>query len=966
MTTLPPAPAAHLTAAQIRQQFIDFFAERAGHTVVPSSPVIPHDDPTLLFANAGMNQFKPLFLGTAAPGSALGALKRAVNTQKCIRAGGKHNDLDDVGRDTYHHTFFEMLGNWSFGDYFKGEAIQWAWELLTGIWDIDPERLYATYFEGDKSLGLEPDREAYELWSRYLPASRILPGNSKDNFWEMGDTGPCGPCSELHYDGRSEEERAKLPGYQLVNRDSPDVIEIWNLVFIQFNRTERGLSPLPAKHVDTGMGFERLVRVLHGKSSNYDTDVFTPIFHTIHQLAGGDPYRGRLTDARDIAYRVLADHIRCLTFAISDGADPSNDGRGYVLRRILRRAVRMGRQNLGIEKPFLAKLAPTVVQTMGGVFPEIAQRVDHLKRVLTEEEESFRRTLDKGIELFSDAASRGAGAAISGEDAFKLHDTYGFPIDLTRVMAEERGMGVDLEGFERLMEEARQLARSGGKTDETAHLELGTEELAKLRHLNVRPTDDSAKYLSRPQRAHLKAIWNGYDFDQRLSSSTAKPTDRVTLIFDKTNFYSESGGQHADTGRAAVHRAVRGAGAHFGEFIVESTRDCGGYIAHIGRLLKGDLDVGDEVELRVDRPRRASTAANHTATHLLNHALRAVLGDHVQQKGSLVTDERLRFDFSHDRATTPEELHRVERRVNGAIEADQEVFAELAPLEQAKGIHAVRAMFGESYPDPVRVVSVGVAVPTLLADPENETWRDHAIEFCGGTHLERTSQAQVFVLTGEESVSKGVRRLVACTGARAEALLGDADAMAERISGAASLSDRHLPGEVKAIRQELESAELPLTRKPALRTSLAALEARVKEISKASTGAAREQAVDTARLIADGAMADQLAIVGVVPAGGDRGALMAAMDTLTARRPEAAVLLLSVDEAAGKIAMAAKVPPALIERGLKAGDWIKATAQFCDGQGGGKPDSAQGGGNDPTKISEAERGAREHAQRIVG
>lgn len=966
MTTLPPAPAAHLSAAQIRQQFIDFFVERAGHTVVPSSPVIPHDDPTLLFANAGMNQFKPLFLGSAQPGSPLAGLKRAVNTQKCIRAGGKHNDLDDVGRDTYHHTFFEMLGNWSFGDYFKAEAIQWAWELLTGIWGIDPERVYATYFQGDKGLGLDPDREAYELWSKYLPASRILPGNTKDNFWEMGDTGPCGPCSELHYDGRPDEERAKVPGHQLVNRESPDVIEIWNLVFIQFNRTERGLSALPAKHVDTGMGFERLVRVLHGKSSNYDTDVFSPIFHTIHQIAGGDPYRGRLADPRDIAYRVLADHIRCLTFAISDGAVPSNEGRGYVLRRILRRAVRMGRQNMGIEKPFLARLVPTVVQTMGDVFPEITQRVDHLKAVLTEEEEAFRRTLDKGIELFNEAAGRSGGKAVAAEDAFKLHDTYGFPIDLTRVMAEERGMTVDTEGFERLMEEARELARSGGKDNELARLELGTEEIAALQRFNIKPTDDSDKYHARHIRAHLKAIWNGRDFDDRLSSSTVRPTDKVALVFDKTNFYAESGGQQADTGRVAVHRAVRGQGSHSGEFLVESVKDCGGYIVHIGRLLKGDLDVNDELELRVDRKARGTTAANHTATHLLNHALRAVLGEHVQQKGSLVTNDRLRFDFSHDKALTPEELARVEKRVIGAIEADQQIFIDLAPLAAAKQVHGVRAMFGETYPDPVRVVSVGVKVPTLLSDPDNETWQDHAVEFCGGTHLDRTGEADAFVLIGEESVQKGVRRLVACTGAKAKELMEAAKSLASRIEGAKGLGERHLPGEVKAIRQEIESAELPLIQRAALRDRLGELESKVKQLSKAAVGATRDKAVEAARLIADGAMADQRAIVGVVPAGGEREALLAAVDVVTSKRPDAGVLLMTVDETEGKIAMVAKVPKEVIALGLKAGDWIKAAAEACGGRGGGKPDSAQGGGTEPGKVGAAERAAREHARGAVG
>jgi len=438
--------AQQLTGAEVRRQFIEFFEQRASHTFVPSSPVVPHDDPTLLFTNAGMNQYKAIFLGQLSPDSPLAGIKRATNSQKCIRAGGKHNDLDDVGKDTYHHTFFEMLGNWSFGDYFKAEAIQWAWELLVDIWGVDPSRLYATYFEGNKAQGLEPDREAYDLWLKHLPAERIIPGNSKDNFWEMGDTGPCGPCSEIHYDGRSDEERAQSPGSVLVNQDNPDVIEIWNLVFIQMNRLGSGtLEPLPAKHVDTGMGLERLVRVLQGKNSNYDTDLFTPLFDTIQKVTGASPYTGSLTKPEDVAYRVLADHARTLTFAIADGAEPSNEGRGYVLRRVLRRAVRFGYQTLGVREPFLAKLVPTVVEIMGDAFPEIRAKQQFVIDVVTDEEAAFGKTLESGIRLFSDAAEQaGATNILPAEAAFKLHDTFGFPIDLTILMAEERGMRVEI------------------------------------------------------------------------------------------------------------------------------------------------------------------------------------------------------------------------------------------------------------------------------------------------------------------------------------------------------------------------------------------------------------------------------------------------------------------------------------------------------------------------------------------
>ena len=465
----------NLTSTQIRQQFIDFFVEKCGHTAVPSSPVVPHDDPTLLFANAGMNQFKPYFLGTEQP-----TFTRAVDTQKCIRAGGKHNDLDDVGKDTYHHTFFEMLGNWSFGDYFKKEAIAWAWELLVDIWGIDPERLHATYFEGDEAEGLAPDLEARDLWLQFLPESRVHPGNKKDNFWEMGDTGPCGPCSELHYD-RSPDKS----GASMVNADAQDtVVEIWNLVFIQFNRQQSGeLVELPAKHVDTGMGFERIVRVLQGVDSNYDTDVFQPIFTEIQKITGARAYQpganqAELEDPVNVAYRVIADHIRTLTFALSDGAHCTNEGRGYVLRSILRRAVRFGKQTLGVEEPFFYKLVQAVVDNFGDVFPEIKAKQADVEAELKEEEESFRKTLDRGIGLFEEVLDGLAGGAersvFPGEEAFKLHDTYGFPIGLTQLMAEERGLAVDLEGFEREMAAARERSRGegGGADAKQSLLEL--------------------------------------------------------------------------------------------------------------------------------------------------------------------------------------------------------------------------------------------------------------------------------------------------------------------------------------------------------------------------------------------------------------------------------------------------------------------------------------------------------------
>ncbi|HYE02860.1 MAG TPA: alanine--tRNA ligase, partial [Phycisphaerales bacterium] len=565
-----PSP---IPADEVRRLFVEFYRGKpapgaGGHAVVPSSPVVPHDDPTLLFANAGMNQFKPIFLGQAAPGSALAGLKRAVNSQKCIRAGGKHNDLEDVGRDTYHHTFFEMLGTWSFGDYYKKESIAWGMELLTGVYGIPAERLYATYFRGEPEAGLEPDLEARDLWLGHLPASNVLPGGFKDNFWEMGETGPCGPCSEIHFDRVGARNAARL-----VNAGDPNVLEVWNHVFIGFNREEGGgLRALPARHIDTGMGLERLVSVLQGKPSNYDTDLFTPLFMAIERITGARPYMGRLgaqdKDNIDTAYRVIADHARALTFALTDGAVPSNEGRGYVLRRILRRAVRYGRQTLGAKPGFFAQLVPVVVERMGGFFPELKQNPQRVMDVVREEEESFGRTLERGLRLFEEAVGGGGGGQVPGEVAFKLHDTYGFPVDLTQLMAEERGMRVDLGGYERLMAEAKEKARAGSAGRFAAGvgpggggpLVLGPEAIAQLQRLGVARTDDVDKYHGREVRATVRAIYNGENFDEHVRAGNQ--TRAVGIVLDRTNFYASSGGQPGDMGllEAADGRRVAIAG----------------------------------------------------------------------------------------------------------------------------------------------------------------------------------------------------------------------------------------------------------------------------------------------------------------------------------------------------------------------------------------------------------------------
>ncbi len=1014
------------TTSEIRQSFIDYFVEHHGHRFHPSSPVIPHDDPTLLFANAGMNQFKPAFLGQVAPGDSLDGVTRAANTQKCIRAGGKHNDLDDVGKDTYHHTFFEMLGNWSFGDYFKPEAIEWAWDLLTRVFGLPGEQIYATYFGGDEKAGLEPDHEARDLWLRYLPPERVLPGNMKDNFWEMGETGPCGPCSELHFDRIGDRDAASL-----VNADDPDVIEIWNLVFIQYDRqispsSGAGVSPattlvpLPAKHVDTGMGLERLASIIQGVTSNYDTDAFTPIFAAIERITRDTRgYHGKLgtddPDSHDMAYRVIADHIRTLTFAITDGAVPSNEGRGYVLRRILRRAVRYGRQMLNAQTGFFSELVPVVVETMGDAFPELRKNPEHVIEVIKEEEESFGRTLDRGIKRFEELATTASEAfvlsnegtplgaeiirfatdqsdslqpvkvyrparidwkawaqskrpIITGTDAFQLYDTYGFPLDLTVLMAEERGLTVDTEGFDRCMAEQKERSRAAGTTAATDGIGLPPDALARLRRLNVHPTDDSNKFHGRDMLATVKAVWNGQNFDEHATASS-NISRRIGIILDKTNHYAEMGGQVTDQGRILVTRERRIGNNHGGgEFKVEDVRAYGGYVVHFGHVAKGELRVGDDVQLHLDIQRRTQVSANHTATHLLNLGLRRVLGDRVEQKGSLVEAGRLRFDFSYNKPVGPDELGLVEQVVIEHIEADLPVHADLAPHFVAEGIAGLRAVFGEAYPDPVRVVSIGVLVQNLLDTPDNSKWTDYSIEFCGGTHLASTGEARTFALISETGIAKGIRRVEALTGVPAMAAHAAADDVTERLTEAGRLTGEPLALEAGSIAAELDGLPIPAARKADLRTKLGLLQARLKASAKEDAKAKAAEAQSLARQIASGHdFTIEPVLVARLDTGGDRAALQAACKTVQTLCPHSAVMLASVDAEAEKpgVALIAGVPPELVKKGLRAGDWIRETAKTLGGKGGGRPDHAQGGGPEIDKVNEALKAARTFAMRAM-
>ncbi len=967
-------PTAVPTAAEIRQQFIDFFVEKAGHTFVPSSPVVPHDDPTLLFANAGMNQFKPYFLGTETPDST-----RAANTQKCIRAGGKHNDLEDVGKDTYHHTFFEMLGNWSFGDYFKQEAIDWAWDLLVNVWGLDPERLHATYFEGDSKEGLEPDLEAKAMWEKYLPADRIHPGNKKDNFWEMGDTGPCGPCSELHYD-RSDDKS----GADLVNADDQDtVVEIWNLVFIQYNRTLAGsLEPLPAKHVDTGMGFERIVRVLQGKDSNYDTDVFAPLFAAIQQVTGARAYAGDLVDPIDTAYRIIADHIRTLTFSVTDGAAPSNEGRGYVLRRILRRAVLQGWQTLGVKEPFFFKLVPAVVAAMGDAFPELKQDPERVAAVLRGEEESFGRTIDRGVKLFDQAARQAivsaipkvdqtterdgqfvilqqtgeggvhpirlpedpAGQAevvkqyaatpptIPGDDAFTLYDTYGFPLDLTQVMAEARGLAVDVAGYDKAM--AAQREQSKG---DAAAVSI-QQQLTELVQKHDLP---DAEFL-------------GYDtteYTGQVATQGFELNGLFALVADKTPFYAESGGQVGDTGTITTPT---------GQLVVTDTQKIGNVFFHLGQL-QGDAPAGPvELSFAVDADRRAKVQSNHTSTHLMNRALRDRVSDNIMQKGSLVDDEKLRFDFNHDAALSADEVAAVEEGVNADIASDLPVNWQVAPQEDALKINGLRAVFGEKYPPHVRVVSVGPAVDDLLANPANAEWADKSIEFCGGTHLAKTGDAQGFVIVSQEAVSKGVRRLTAWTGEAAHKATAQADALIHRLEALQATAGDDLAVKLDEITKAANDATLPLLKRQRVQALLAELGQALKQQAKAKGKQSAEAAVEHARAVAETQTGP--VIVAALP-DTDGQAIRTAMDVVTKKHPEAAVMLLGTT--ADKVAIMAVVPKHLIDQGLKAGDWVKTVAPVVGGGGGGKPDKAQAGGKDPSQADAAVDAAKEFASSKV-
>ena len=870
-----------MTANEIRESFKKFF-EGKGHHIVPSAPMVIKDDPTLMFTNAGMNQFKDIILGNQPV-----KWPRVADSQKCLRVSGKHNDLEEVGHDTYHHTMFEMLGNWSFGDYFKKEAISWAWEYLVGVLKLSPDRLYATVFEGSPAEGLERDDEAAGYWEQFLPKERVINGNKHDNFWEMGDTGPCGPCSEIHIDLRSDEERKAVDGLTLVNKSHPQVIEIWNLVFMQYNRKADGsLEPLPKRVIDTGMGFERLCMALQGKTSNYDTDVFQPLIQSIAAMSGkryGDDPKA------DVAMRVVADHIRTIAFSITDGQLPSNAKAGYVIRRILRRAVRYGYTFLGQKSAFMYKLVPVLVNDMGAAYPELAAQQTLITKVLREEEEAFLRTLETGIRLLdkvSDDAIAAGKKEITGKEAFTLYDTYGFPLDLTELILREKGLDVDVNEFDVEMQKQKERARNAAavETGDWTTLAEGTTEFV------------------------------GYDYTEhechilRYRQITQKNKTYWQIVLDKTPFYAEMGGQVGDKGVIVSENET---------IDIVDTRRENNLIVHIAS--KAPQDPTADFMACVDVDKRNASAANHTATHLLHAALREVLGTHVEQKGSLVTPDSLRFDFSHYQKVTDEQLRQVERIVNNHIRENIALceYRDL-PISEAREMGAM-ALFGEKYGDKVRVVRFG-----------------ESVELCGGVHAHSTGEIGMMVITAESSVAAGVRRIEAITGEKVEDLL---DVTRDTIARLGALFN-NVPDVENAIRKHLEEN--------------ADLKKQVAEFLKEKTASLKQ------KLIADATNINGLTLVRLkapIPADIVKDLAFQIRNEI---KEDLLFVAGTLDK--GKPMLTVMLSDNLVAAGMNASAMVKEAAKLIQGGGGGQKHFATAGGKNPDGLGQAIEKVIEMAQ----
>ncbi|XP_046961278.1 alanine--tRNA ligase, cytoplasmic [Vanessa cardui] len=958
-----------MTGSEIRKAFIDFFINK-GHKYVHSSSTIPLDDPTLLFTNAGMNQFKPIFLGSVDPNSDMAQYVRVVNTQKCIRAGGKHNDLDDVGKDVYHHTFFEMMGNWSFGDYFKNEICAWAWELLTQVYKLSGDRLYVTYFGGDKSSGLEPDLECKNIWLNLgVPESHILPGNMKDNFWEMGETGPCGPCSELHYDRIGGRDAAHL-----VNMDDPDVLEIWNLVFIQFNReTDGSLKLLPKRHIDCGLGLERLVSVIQNKRANYDTDFFMPIFKAIENGTKVRPYTGKVgsddTDGIDMAYRVLADHARTLTIALSDGGHPDNTGRGYVLRRILRRAVRFASEKLNAKPGFFASLVYTVVELLGDVFPEIKKDPESIVQIINEEEIQFLKTLTRGRNLLNRTIEKlGDSKSVPGDVAWRMYDTYGFPIDLTQLMCEENNLVIDMEGYEKAKKES-QLSSQGKTAGQEDLLALDIHAISHLQESGVPVTDDSPKYNYVPSSTDKDAEYKFAPCSAKVLSlrSNKQFVNEVSsgqecgVILDVTNFYAEQGGQIFDEGYMVK------SDDDSVEFTVTNVQVKGGYVLHIGKI-EGTLKVGDTVTLHIDTERRRLVMNNHTGTHILNNVLRKVLGNDSDQRGSLVMPDRLRFDFTNKGPMTVKQIKDTEDEIKSIISDNKRVYAKHTSLSEAKKIKGLRAMFDEQYPDPVRVVSVGISVEELEKNPDASTGFETSVEFCGGSHLHQTGHIGEYVIVSEEGIAKGIRRIVALTGPEALKAINKMSILENEVNNIANfikeqgenINQKEVVKKIVDLTNDVSQAQISYWKKEELRTMLKNLKKQLDDKERAAKAMTINLVIEKAKELCLGDKSSEI-IIEELKAYSNTKALDAALKQVKQLQPNSAAMFFSVDEDSNKIFCLVAVPKNLIEKGLLASEWIQSIVPIIGGKGGGKAESAQASGNNIRALDEAIKKAREFA-----
>ena len=868
-----------MKSSEIRKTFLDFFESKL-HTIVASAPMVVKNDPTLMFTNAGMNQFKELFLGNAPI-----KYSRITNTQKCLRVSGKHNDLEEVGHDTYHHTMFEMLGNWSFGDYFKKEAIEWAWEFLTEVVSIDKDTLYVTVFEGDKSDKLESDSEAYSYWKKIIPESQILYGSKKDNFWEMGETGPCGPCSEIHVDIRSADERAKLDGKELVNKDHPQVIEVWNLVFIEFTRLANGkLENLKDKHVDTGMGFERLCMVLQGVQSNYDTDVFTPLIDRVAEISG---IRYGKDNEKDIAMRVISDHLRAVSFAIADGQLPSNVGAGYVIRRILRRAVRYGYTFLGFDEPFLTKVLPVLISNLSDVFHELKSQSQLIEKVIIEEETSFLRTLAQGIKRFENYLATAKSEIIDGEFAFELFDTFGFPIDLTQLMAKEKGYELDMKGFNKGLEAQKSRSRKAATVEASDWIELSDKQV-ETEFVGYEKLEAEARIL-------------------KYREVVSKKKKSFEIVLDRTPFYAESGGQVGDKGVLVSESEILN--------IYDTKKENNLWVHFSKQLPKNPKAV---FIAKVDKVKRESTAKNHSATHLMHAALREVLGEHVEQKGSLVDADRLRFDFSHFSKMTDEEIRKVEKITNKKIRENIKCdIMQNVPIEEAKAAGAT-ALFGEKYGDEVRVVSF---------DP------DYSIELCGGTHVGASGELGLFKITSESGIAAGIRRIEAATADRVEDLINRKFDLLEEIG----LKFKNQPNTLLAVNNLIEQNS---------------------KLQKALDILQKEKAGQLAKNLYE--KAEEINGLKFVSAKVDLDANQAKTLAHELRSNDKNVFVVLAMTDGGKVNLLVALSDDIVSKGkLKAGEIIKKISPHIKGGGGGQPHLAMAGGKDSSGINAAIAAAKE-------